>query len=52
MKNKNLPEAQDADASQAPLFIHLCLQPPAFIPGIGVGNSGDGGRLPLVLVVA
>ena len=52
MKNKNLPEAQDADASQAPLFIHLHLQPPGFIPGIVVGSSGDGGRLPLELVVA
>ena len=52
MKNKNLPEAQDTDASRAPLFIHLCLEPPAFIPGVGVGDIGDGGHLPLVLVVA
>ena len=52
MKNKNLPEAQDADASQAPLFVHLHLEPPAFIPGVGVGDIGDGGHLPLALVVA
>ena len=52
MKNKNLPEAQDTDASQTPLFVHLCLEPPAFIPGVGVGDSGDGGHSPLVLVVA